>query len=232
MPVLILYRNELQSNASFMDVMLEAAKVNKGRILFSYTDMKSPSSIKIANLLKLNEFELPVLTALAPKMSQRFLKCETKAEDLTVEIITKFIDNIFDNKFEPVFLSEPIPEENDQPLKVLVGHNFWRVVGDKTKDVFVLFHAPEDMIKKNYLQEIKELAKQMSSYPNLVIAKIDVTANDVEDEAPEYPLFKLYGTNHKKDGAKVYEGEKTLEEMKKWLENNAPTLVDAPPFQV
>jgi hypothetical protein len=52
------------------------------------------------------------------------LKCATKPEDLTVEIITQYIDDIYALKFEPVLMSQPIPEENDEPLKVIVGKNF------------------------------------------------------------------------------------------------------------
>jgi hypothetical protein len=35
-----------------MEVMLEAAKVNKGRILFSYSDSKTSAGWKIAEVLE------------------------------------------------------------------------------------------------------------------------------------------------------------------------------------
>lgn len=84
---------------------------------------------------------------------------------------------------------------------------------DPTKDVYVLFYAPWDMFSKKYLKLFKELAESMSGVHNLVIAKFDGTANEVEDLGHAgYPTLKLFSQTNKE--GKQYGGERDIEEMK------------------
>ena len=63
----------------------------------------------------------------------------------------------------------------------------------------------------------------MSDNTNLIIAKYDGTANEVDGLGPTgYPTVKLFKKNDK-DGVE-YGGERDLEEMKAWIRENAPTL--------
>ena len=141
-----------------MTAMLDAAKANRGKMLFSYSDMQNTQGENIAYVLEVKEEEMPLLAAIVPSNKNKAVKCQTKEEDLTEEIITKFVDDIIEGKFEPVLKSQPIPENNDEALKVLVGKNFNQIVQDTTKDVFILFYAPWDMFSKKYLKLFKELA--------------------------------------------------------------------------
>ena len=61
---------------------------------------------------------------------------------ITKDTIIQFFNDWKDNKLKPHFKSEEIPEKNDEPVKVLVGKNFEKVVLDSTKDVLVEFYAP------------------------------------------------------------------------------------------
>jgi protein disulfide-isomerase A1 len=40
---------------------------------------------------------------------------------LTVDVITTFIDDVLAGKLSPSLKSEPVPEPNDEPVKVIVG---------------------------------------------------------------------------------------------------------------
>ena len=124
---------------------------------------------------------MPILGAIVPSHKNKGLKCETKAEDLTLDVISKYVDDIIAFKFEPVLKSQPIPESNNEPLKIVVGKNFKEIVMDKNKDVLVLWYAPWDMFSKKYLKLIKELAEAFKDNENLVIAKFDGTANELDD---------------------------------------------------
>ena len=47
-----------------------------------------------------------------------------------------------DGKIEPSIKSEPIPESQDGPVKVVVAHNYDDIVLDDSKDVLLEFYAP------------------------------------------------------------------------------------------
>lgn len=106
-----------------MEEMLEAAKVNQGRIMFAYSDIKTENGRKLAEVLEVTEEGLPILAAMLPKNKNKALKCPTAPEDLTSVIITTYLNDILSGAFEPVLKSQPI-EANDEPLKVIVGKNF------------------------------------------------------------------------------------------------------------
>ena len=53
-----------------------------------------------------------------------------------------FLEKFENDELEPYIKSETPPENNDGPVKVVVGHTFQDIVMDPTKDVFVKFYAP------------------------------------------------------------------------------------------
>jgi len=73
------------------------------------------------------------------------MKKFTYGGDLTsikVDDIKKFITDFKSGKLVPFLKSEPIPAENDDPVKVIVGKNFNDVVLNPESDVLVKFYAP------------------------------------------------------------------------------------------
>ena len=54
----------------------------------------------------------------------------------------KFAEEFVGGKIEKYIKSEPIPEDNEGPVKVVVGKTFDDIVLNKEKDVFVEFYAP------------------------------------------------------------------------------------------
>lgn len=56
--------------------------------------------------------------------------------------ITKFYEDFAGNKIKPFFKSQPIPEKNDEPVKVVVADTWESIVLDPSKDVLVKFYAP------------------------------------------------------------------------------------------
>ncbi|NXD25526.1 PDIA3 isomerase, partial [Spelaeornis formosus] len=72
--------------------------------------------------------------------------------------------------------SEPIPESNEGPVKVVVAENFDDIVNEEDKDVLIEFYAPWCGHCKNLEPKYKELGEKLSKDPNIVIAKMDATA--------------------------------------------------------
>ena len=60
------------------------------------------------------------------------------------------------------------------------------------------------------------MAEKLKDVPNLVIADMDATANEVKEvDVKSYPTLKFY-PSRKKSGID-HEGGRTLEEMIEWL---------------
>lgn len=63
-------------------------------------------------------------------------------DEFTIESFEQFIKHLLDNKLEPYLKSEPVPEKNDEPVKVAVAKNFDEVVTNNGKDTLIEFYAP------------------------------------------------------------------------------------------
>lgn len=210
-------------NASYMDTMLEAAKVNKGKLLFSYSNGSDKYSRDLANAMDIGPDDFPILIGVSPGGKVKDHRCQVKPQDLTVEDVTKFITMIAEESYDPIQKSQPIPEENDEPLKVIVGKNYKDVVEDESKHVFVLNYAPWDMFSKKYLKLFKELAEQVQ-HPDLIIGKYDGTQNQIAQmDNMGYPSLNLFTKDNKKPGI-LYKGGRDLDELKAFLFKNLPDL--------
>jgi len=122
-------------------------------------------------------------------------------------------------------MSQTEPADWDAtPVKVLVGKNFWeRVAG---KNAFVEFYAPWCGHCKQLAPIWDQLAEKFKDSADIVIAKVDATVNEVERvKVTSFPTLKYFS----KDSDKVvnYSGERTLEELIKFVESggqeHAPT---------
>lgn len=157
----------------------EAAKTNKGKMLFAYSDVAEGIQQRLTEFMGISEEVLPTLRAIIPAGMKKFT-AETKPADLTVDIITKFIDDVLGGNLKPSLKSEAIPETNDEAVKVIVGKQFEEIVKDTSKDVFVKYYAPWCGHCKKLAEPWKELAESMKEHTNLVIGKFDATVNEAE----------------------------------------------------
>ena len=64
-------------------------------------------------------------------------------------------------------------------LQVVVGENFNEIVNDPTKDVLIEFYAPWCGHCKSLEPKYAELGEKLKDSKDIVIAKMDATANDV-----------------------------------------------------
>ena len=128
----------------------------------------------------------------------------------------------FPGKIEPRIKSQPEPKKNSGPVKVVVGRSFDKIVKDKKKDVLLEMYAPWCGHCKNLEPIYKDLGKALKKDKNIVIAKMDATANDYPDEytAEGFPTI-YFAPSNSKDKPMKYEGERTLEGLKAYLETHA-----------
>nr|XP_023472652.1 protein disulfide-isomerase-like protein of the testis [Equus caballus] len=122
--------------------------------------------------------------------------------------------------------SDEIPKFWDQgPVKQLVGKNFNVVVFDKERDVFVMFYAPWSQKCRALLPVLEELGRKYQNHSTVSIAKIDITANDIQlMKLDWYPFFRLFPTDSQK--VVPYKGEYTMKGFSDFLESQIKTRIE------
>jgi len=141
----------------------------------------------------------------------------------TVDGLKAFAQDFLDKKLKPFLKSEPVPEDNSGPVKVVVGENFQELVLDNPDDVLVEFYAPWCGHCKNLAPEWEKLGTELADVESVTIAKIDATANDFPKD--KFPVSG-YPTIFFKSGSgeiKKYEGGRSVNDFVKFLEANATT---------
>jgi len=145
---------------------------------------------------------------------------EGDVTSMTVDDVKSYIAAFKDGSLTPHLKSEPVPEDNTDPLTILVGKNFEEIVFDETKDVLVKYYAPWCGHCKALAPVWDELAVSFKDVEDLVIAKFDATANEVAGvEIRGYPTLKFYPKDNK-DGVD-YTGGRELKDIQSWLSENS-----------
>ncbi|KAF9087931.1 protein disulfide-isomerase precursor [Mortierella sp. AD031] len=145
--------------------------------------------------------------------------------ELTVENMQKLAEDVLAGKVEPSIKSEPIPESNDGPVKVVVAHTYEEIVeNNKDKDVLIEFYAPWCGHCKNLAPIYEELGKAYEG-SNIVIAKLDATANDLPSSVPfgiqGFPTIKFRKAGAAVDEYIDYNGNRAKEDFIQFLNENA-----------
>jgi len=138
--------------------------------------------------------------------------------EFTVEALEQFARDLLQGKLEPYLKSEPVPSSNDEPVKVVVAKTFDSIVNDPTKDVLVEFYAPWCGHCKSLAPKYDELAEKLKNEAEIVIAKMDATANDVPQpyEVRGFPTI-FFSPKGSKSNPKKYEGAREVDDFIKYL---------------
>lgn len=140
--------------------------------------------------------------------------------EYSAEALGTWVSDFLAGKVEPTTKSEPIPEKNDEPVKVVVGDSWEDIVEDESKDVLIEQYAPWCGHCKKLAPILDELAADLKDVETLVIAKMDATQNDAPKEykAQGYPTLHLFAAGSKK--GVTYSGGRTKEDFVKYFKEN------------
>jgi len=169
--------------------------------------------------------ELPVVGIRTAKGDKYVMTEEFTRDGKALE---RFLQDYFDGNLKRYLKSEPIPENNDGPVKTLVAENFDSIVNDDSKDVLIEFYAPWCGHCKSLEPKYKELGEKLSNDPNIVIAKMDATANDVPSpyEVRGFPTI-YFSPAGQKLSPKKYEGGREVSDFLSYLKKEAANPVIA-----
>ncbi|KAK7113651.1 protein disulfide-isomerase-like [Littorina saxatilis] len=206
-----------ESGEETIDKFKAAAGDFKGKVLFIYLDTDNEENGRITEFFGLKEEEIPAVRLI--QLTEDMAKYKPESTDLDTETIRKFVQDFMDGKLKVHLMSEEIADDWDaKPVKILVGKNFKEVALDKSKAVFVEFYAPWCGHCKQLSPIWDELAEKFADKDDIVVAKMDSTANEIEEvKVQSFPTLKYFP----KDSDEVidYNGERTLEAMTKFLES-------------
>ncbi|BAS79203.1 Os02g0554900, partial [Oryza sativa Japonica Group] len=137
----------------------------------------------------LKESEVPLVFILASK--SKYIKPTVEPDQ-----ILPYLKEFTEGTLAPHVKSEPIPEVNDQPVKTVVADNLREVVFNSGKNVLLEFYAPWCGHCQKLAPILEEVAVSLKDDEDVVIAKMDGTANDVpSDFAVEgYPSMYFYSS--------------------------------------
>jgi protein disulfide-isomerase A1 len=143
---------------------------------------------------------------------------EEKEGTLDTESLKAFVTGAQDGSYESYIKSEAIPADNTGPVTTVVGKNFDQVVRSN-KDVLIEFYAPWCGHCKKLEPIYGELGSFFANDDNIVIAKMDATANGTPKDVSiqGFPTILFFDANNK---VVSYDGERELEAFKTWLSAN------------
>ena len=184
---------------------------------------------RLAEFVGVEGADMPTLRLISPEEQMLKYVWEGDAKALTGDDIKKFISDFKAGSLSPHLKSEPVPDSaTTDGLTVLVGKNWDEIVKDPTKDVLVKYYAPWCGHCKALAPVWDSLAKDVEAIDDLIIAKFDATANEVQGlEIRGYPTLKFYPKDNK-DGVD-YDAGREEADFKKWLSENSSAYQAARP---
>uniref|UniRef100_H2ZE70 Protein disulfide-isomerase A3 n=1 Tax=Ciona savignyi TaxID=51511 RepID=H2ZE70_CIOSA len=141
---------------------------------------------------------------------------------LTADNFKSFLTSYIAGEVEAHIKSEDAPADNSGPVTVVTGKTFDKLVMDENKDVLIEFYAPWCGHCKSLEPKWNELAEKMQENDDVVIAKMDATANDApaQFQVSGYPTIYWAPKGSKKNPVK-YQGGREVSDFVKYVKDNA-----------
>jgi len=223
LPMLFLFLDPTADNTAVKEQFTGFAKGQKGTVSFCWIDNSKFGSQ--AQRMGLAGTSVPCVGIDDPAKGFHYAFDESVPFDAVAA--GEWIEKFAKGEVPPTIKSEPIPENNNGPVKILVQKNFDAIVKDSTKDVLVEFYAPWCGHCKKLTPIYEKLGETFGKIESVVVAKIDATANDVD---PKYnirgfPTLKFFPANNK-DAPINFEGDRSLEPLAKFIKANAVVKFD------
>ncbi|XP_074538670.1 protein disulfide-isomerase A2 [Halichoeres trimaculatus] len=213
---LLFINSSVESQTALIGESKAVAKKFDGKMLFISIDVIDALS-HVLKYFGVSGADVPTARIINMGTEKKFA---IPSGDLTPKSLEKLCQEVIDDTAQPYFRSEEIPEDWDkEPVKVLVGKNFDSVTLDPTKNVFVEFYAPWCGHCKQLAPIWDQLGEKYVDRDDIIIAKMDSTANEVADvKIASFPTLKYFPAGENKE-AIDYTGKRDLETFSKFLDS-------------
>ncbi|XP_072508516.1 protein disulfide-isomerase A4 isoform X1 [Notamacropus eugenii] len=154
-------------------------------------------------------------------------KYAMEPEDFDSDTLRDFVLAFKKGKLKAIIKSQPVPKNNKGPVTVVVGKTFDSVVMDPKSDVLIEFYAPWCGHCKQLEPVYTELGKKYKQRKNLIIAKMDATANDVTNDhykVEGFPTIYFAPRTDKNNPIKFESEKRDLESLSAFIEDHSTKL--------
>jgi protein disulfide-isomerase A1 len=222
-PGLFLYRDKnSEKTAEFDAIMNKIANEVAGKLQVVVTDIKEGLETRLAEYIGVTAADLPTIRIHDTRSD---LKKFNLSGEINEQNILAFVHDWESGKLKPSLKSEEIPEKQEGDVVVLVGKSFDSIVMDDSKDVLVEFYAPWCGHCKKLAPIYDQLAADLKHNANIVIAKMDSTANEVDGVSIQgFPTIKFWPAG-KKNSPIDFNGDRTLEGFNTFLQKHATNAI-------
>ncbi|CAO2039204.1 unnamed protein product [Urochloa humidicola] len=133
--------------------------------------------------------------------------------------ILPWLKEFTDGTLLPCVKSDPIPEVNNQPVKVVVANSLNDVVFNSGKNVLLEFYVPWCFYCQKLALVLKEVALSLQNDEDVIIAKMDASSNDIPPDfkIEGYPTLYFYSSG---GNLLSYEGVWIAEEIIYFIKKN------------
>ncbi|KAJ9673596.1 hypothetical protein PVL29_023264 [Vitis rotundifolia] len=146
---------------------------------------------------------------------QKYLK-----PNLEPDHIAPWVKEYQDGKVLPYKKSEPIPEVNNEPVKVVVADTLQEIVFNSGKNVLLEFYAPWCGHCKKLAPILDEVAISFENDADVVIAKLDATANDIPNDTFDVKGYPTLYFKSASGNVAQYEGDRSKEDIIEFIQKN------------
>jgi len=202
---------------TFIPLITPLAETTRGQISWVWID--GEKFMRHGENLGLSGKTIPAFVIEELSTGLHFVLDESKTVD--TETLKDFVSKYISKEIEPTVKSEEIPASNDGPVKVIVRKSFDQIVLDANKHVFVEFYAPWCGHCKTLAPIWEELGTHYALNGDVIIAKIDATANDVEAKygVRGFPTLKFFPKGENKTPVD-YDGGRTKEDFISFIDQH------------
>lgn len=208
----------MTASDALKNTMTEVATAMRGKLLV----VNVPSSeTRVIEYFGFKTEDLPKLVVV--NMGAGSMKKYAFDGELTPSAVLAHATAVLAGDAKPTLKTEEAqPSDLTSDVKVLRGKSFMDVVINNSKDVLVEFYAPWCGHCKKLEPIFDELAAKLKGSENVVIAKMDSTANEIDYPGVDvkgFPTLYFFKGDDKSNPVK-YEGERELPGFLSFLQKN------------
>ncbi|CAN8254551.1 unnamed protein product [Cochlearia groenlandica] len=215
---LILFASANESE-KHLPTLREVAKSFKGKFVFVYVQMDNADyGEAVSGFFGVTGTASKVLVYTGNEDMRKFIL----DGELTVKNIKTLAEDFLADKLKPFYKSDPLPENNDGDVKIIVGNNFDEIVLDESKDVILEIYAPWCGYCQSFEPIYNKLGKYLKGIDSLVVAKMDGTTNEhPRAKADGFPTILFFPGGNKSFDPITVDVDRTVVEIYKFLKKHA-----------
>ncbi|XP_009629917.1 protein disulfide-isomerase-like isoform X1 [Nicotiana tomentosiformis] len=165
----------------------------------------------------LNTDQVPLIFVLAMD-GTKYVERHVQPDSLAA-----WLKDFKDGKLKPYLKSQPIPEVNNEPVKVVVAETLEDMVFNSGKDVLLEFYRLGCKYCEEFAPVLDEIALSFENDAHVLIAKIDGTENDIPRERFEVQGFPTLYMISTAGSLSRFEGNRTKEAIIEFIQTNRGT---------